>query len=46
MFEVINRKTGQVVGTYSTKARARTAVDKKDNAYGAYIHSVRAKATI
>lgn len=41
MFQVINTKTQQVVGTYSTKQRARNARDKKDNAYGAYVHSVR-----
>lgn len=41
MFQVINRKTGFVVGTYSTKQRARNAVDKKDNEYGAYVHSIR-----
>ena len=34
-------KSGIVVGEYSTKKRARAAVDKKDNAYGAYVHSIR-----
>lgn len=40
-YQVINRKTNTIVGTYSTKQRARNAVDKKDNAYGAYVHSIR-----
>lgn len=41
MFQVINYRTGAIVGTYSTKQRARNAVDRKDNAYGGYVHSVR-----
>lgn len=40
-FQVINRQTNKVVGTYSTSKRARMAADKKDNVYGAYIHSVK-----
>lgn len=40
MFQVINSKTGQVVGTYSTKRRARNSCDRKDNEYGAYVHRV------
>jgi len=40
-YQVINRTTSQVVGTYSTKQRARNAVDKKDNAYGGYAHFIR-----
>lgn len=40
MFNVINRKTGKIVGTYSSKQRARNARDKKDNEYGAYVHAV------
>ena len=46
MYEVYNRNTKQVVGTYSSKQRARTAMDKKDNAYGAYVHGVRPKAAV
>ena len=33
---------GQIVGTYSSKRRARNAVDRKDNAYGGYGHTVEA----
>lgn len=40
MYKVINRNTQSVVGTYKTKEAARKARDKKDNAYGAYVHSV------
>lgn len=41
MFQVVNTRTGAIVGTYSTKQRARAAVDRKDNEYGGYAHSVR-----
>lgn len=41
MYQVINRMTNAVVGTYQTRSRARNAVDKKDNAYGAYIHFIK-----
>lgn len=41
MFQLINNRTNQVVGTYSTKARARVARDKKDSAYGGYVHFIR-----
>jgi len=34
MYEVIDRKTGQVVGTYKTLKTARRAVDRLDNIYG------------
>lgn len=40
MFQLINTRTGLVVGTYSTKPRARTARDRKDNEYGAYVHRI------
>jgi len=40
MFQVVNSKTGRVVGTYSTKQRARAARDRKDNEYGAYVHRI------
>lgn len=40
--EVYSRKTGlRVGGPYSTRARARNVVDKKDNEYGGYIHGIR-----
>ena len=40
MFQVINTRTGLIVGTYSTVKRARSAVDRKDNEYGGYAHRV------
>lgn len=40
MFQLINSKTGAVVGTYLTKQSARLARDKRDNAYGAYVHRI------
>jgi hypothetical protein len=40
MFNVIDRQTGKVVGTYSTRVRASRARDKKDLEYGAYRYSV------
>jgi hypothetical protein len=40
MFHLINIRTGLVVGKYSTKQRARNALDRKDNEYGAYVHRV------
>lgn len=39
--ELVNAKTGKVVGKYSSVKRARTARDKKDNEYGGYAHQVR-----
>ena len=42
MFRLINIRTGLVVGTYSTRQRARAALDRKDNAYGAYVHRIEA----
>ena len=41
MFQVVNTRTGAIVGTYSTKQRARNARDRKDAEYGAVSHSVR-----
>lgn len=40
MFQVVNSKTGQVVGTYSSKQRARNSRDRKDSEFGAYVHRV------
>jgi hypothetical protein len=40
MFQVVNTKTGQVVGTYSSKQRARNTRDRKDSEYGACVHRV------
>lgn len=39
-FRVIEKASKQVKGTYSTRKRARTAVDKFDNAYGCYAHTI------
>jgi hypothetical protein len=42
MFIVIDRHTGQQVGKpYSTRAGARRAVDRLDNAYGAYRYTAK-----
>lgn len=43
MFQVVFtfRGTQTVVGTYSTRKRARAAADRKDLAHGSYAHSVR-----
>lgn len=40
MFNVVNLRTGLVVGTYSTKQRARNARDRKDSEYGACAHYI------
>jgi hypothetical protein len=40
-YTVTNRKTGKVT-TYKTSDAARKAVDRIDNAYGAYICTRRA----
>ncbi len=44
-FEVVFRGTfgneERVVGTYSSRKRARSAADRKDAAHGSYAHSVR-----
>lgn len=39
--ELVDSKTGAVVGTYSSAERARRARDRKDNEYGAYRYRVR-----
>ena len=36
MFQIVDRHTGAVVATAKTRAGANRAVDKRDNAYGAY----------
>jgi len=36
MYEIIDRHTGRVVGKASTLHSAIRAVDRRDNAYGAY----------
>lgn len=37
-YHVIDRHTGQSVGSYFNKTRARNEVDKRDNEYGGYKH--------
>lgn len=45
-FEVIDRHTAQRVGKlYSTRVAASRAVDRLDNAYGAYRYFARSIAT-
>jgi hypothetical protein len=39
-FNVIDRQTGLVVGTYSTIRSARAAANRKDLAYGAIRYGV------
>lgn len=41
MYQVIDNRTGQLVGTYSTAKRARRKADKLDLVYGAIRYSVR-----
>ncbi len=41
MYRVIDSQTKQVMGTYSTRARASRKADKLDLAYGAYRYSVQ-----
>lgn len=43
MYEIIDRHTGQVVGTAKTVKGARASVDRRDNAYGAYRYTYRLK---
>lgn len=40
-YHVINRKTGETVGSYFNKTRARNEVDKRDNEYGGYAHFIK-----
>jgi len=39
-FQVINKFSGTIVGTYKTKHNARCARDKADLKYGSYAHLV------
>jgi hypothetical protein len=36
MYDIIDRHTGCIVGHAKTLSGARRAVDRRDNAYGAY----------
>jgi hypothetical protein len=40
-YEIVNIKTGAVVTTSTCMNRARNMVDKRDNAYGSYVHMIR-----
>jgi hypothetical protein len=40
-YQVYDRKTGDVVGTYETRRRATRRADRLDNEYGAYRYGVR-----
>jgi hypothetical protein len=35
-FEIVDKQTGKVVATAKTRAGARRAVDRRDNAWGGY----------
>lgn len=35
LYQVIDTKSGQIVGTYETLRRAHSVADRKDNEYGA-----------
>jgi len=41
MYQVIDTKTQQVIGTYATAQRARNRRDALDKAYGAVRYTVR-----
>lgn len=41
-YQVLNHRTGAVVGVYASIARARMARDRADLQHGAAVHSVRA----
>lgn len=40
-YEIVDGQTGQVVGSAKTRAGASRAVDRRDNAYGAYRYRAR-----
>jgi hypothetical protein len=40
-FEIIHRPTGQIVGRASTRNSARRVVDRRDNEWGSYAHTIR-----
>ncbi len=40
-YEVVDRKTGKIMGMYLTYSGARRARDRLDNAYGAYRYQAR-----
>ena len=40
-YQVVDRQTQRVVGTYKSRNRAHNVADRKDNEYGAIRYSVR-----
>lgn len=43
-YQIIDKQTGRIVGTYNNRIRARTRRDRLDNEYGAYRYIVKAVA--
>jgi hypothetical protein len=41
MYEIVDRHTGKVVAIVKTRRGASLAVDRRDNAYGAYRYFAR-----
>ena len=41
IYEIVDRKTGKVVGRCKTLAGARRSVDKRDNEHGSYRYTAR-----
>lgn len=41
MYQVINIRTKEIIGTYKTLKRARNKADKKDLEYGAINYTVK-----
>ncbi len=41
-FDIIDRHTGKIVATAKTRSGANKAVDRRDNAYGAYRYYAKA----
>jgi hypothetical protein len=40
-YQVYNRQTQKVVGTYVNRKTALKKRDKADNEYGSYVHTIR-----
>lgn len=41
-YDIIDRQTGKIVGSAKTRVAATRAVDRRDNAYGAYRYTAQA----
>jgi hypothetical protein len=41
MYELVDTRTGDTVGTYKTRRRAQNAGDRKNFDYGSYRYAVR-----